>query len=165
MEKYLIVDTTFNVEDFEDWKIDLFCSEIVECTQTDLLRRYFQEKKQWVSDEKRTLNKDIDGIIIAFADKSFGNGQIIKAKKFGSNISNIIDMCGCDFGKFYGDRFNIKSTLHSWTGKHNCIYRIAKNEEQAKEIMDLAHCGELTYDYFKKHTRSLRKHIADIYGW
>ena len=165
MEKYLIVDTSFDPQDFENWKIDLFCSEIVECTEDELMARYFQDKENWVWDERANLNKNIDGIIIGFADLGFWNGRTTGAKNFGSNISNIIDMCSCDSGKIYADRYNIKSTLYHHDGQHYCVYRIAKTEQQARKIMELAEQGILTYDYFKKHTCSLRKHVADIYGW
>lgn len=165
MEKLIIVDTSFDPNDFENWKIDLFCSEIVECTNDELIERYWREKAEWVQDEKRNLKKEIDGIIIAFADLGFWNGRTTGAKNFGSNISNIIDMCGCDCGKFYGDKYNIKSILYHHDGQHYCVYRIAKTKEQAQKIMDLAEQGKLTYDYFKTHTRSLKKYISKIYGW
>ena len=165
MERYLIVSTIFDPTDYENWKIDLFCSEIVECTEDELVERYWREKEEWVYDEKANLNKNIDGIIIGFADLGFWNGRTTGAKNFGSNISNIINMCGCDNGKFYADRYNIKSNLCHHDGTHYCTYRIAKNEKQANKIMELAEQGILTYDYFKKHTRSLREYVADIYGW
>lgn len=164
----VIVNTYFEPNDFEIWKkhyIDYCIEEEIEYNENDLIERYYEDVSLWVDDEKTNLNKTIDGVIIAFADLGLWNGRRDGARKFTDKINSIVDSCGCDYFKLYCDRYNVRGTMSHHDGTHYLLYRIAPTYEIAEQIMDMASRGELTEDYFKRKTKSLRKHIADIYIW
>ncbi len=71
----------------------------------------------------------------------------------------------CDDGKFYCDRYNVKSVLYHHDGRHYVTYRIAKDEDTVERIMERAEAGELTLEYFNRHTKTLRPYVAKVYGW
>lgn len=171
-KEYIIVDTYFPDDNtFERWKNDYidFQTEMDEEFEvpddTDLYEEYYRDIEMWIDDEKMNLNKEIDGIIVAFADLGFWNGRTKGAKLFTDNINSIIDNCNCDYFKIYVDRYNVKGQMSHHDGTHYLTYRVAPNYETAEEIMELANMGQLTEEYFNKKTKSLRKHIANIFGW
>ena len=169
----IIVDTYFPDDDvFNDWKENYIQNmkddnEDYEAPDdTDLYEKYYEDVEMWIGDEKMNLNKEINGIIMAFANLGFWNGRKSGAKQFTDNINSIIwaDQ-SCDYFKIYADRYNIKGQMSHHDGTHYLLYRIAPNYEIAEEIMNRADRGELTEEYFKRKTKSLRKYVANIYGW
>lgn len=172
-KEYIIVDTYFPDDNtFQRWKEDYIenqkdCNEdYEEEDDTDLYERYYEDVETWIGDEKMNLNKVIDGIIIAFANLGFWNGRTKGAKLFTDNIKSIIwAEQSCDYFKIYGDRYNIKGKMSHHDGTHYLTYRVAPDHETAEKIMELANMGQLTEEYFNRKTKSLRKHIANIYGW
>ena len=126
---------------------------------------YYDNLNMWLDDEKMNLDKELDGVIIASADLGFWNGRRYGAKKFGTNLKNILDYCGCDYAKFYCDSHNVKGELIHHDGTHYLEYSLAPNNEVAEKILNLAAEGALTEEYVRRHTKSLRKYVADIFGW
>lgn len=168
-----IIDTYFpSNEVFESWKNDYidFKKEDDENYEiendSELIERYYENIEMQIEDEKINLNKYVDGVIIAFANLGFWNGRRNGAKMFNDNINSIIwSENSCEYFKLYADRYNVKGKMSHHDGTHYLTYRVAPSYEDAERILDKAHRGELTEDYFKRKTKSLRKHIAKIYGW
>lgn len=168
----VIIDTYFpNNETFEMWKKDYIDNltadgeDYEEIDDTYLYEKYFDDVNYWVEDEIANLNEEIDGVIVAFADLGLWNGRKKGARRFDSNINSIINDCGCDYIKLYADRYNILGKMSHHDGTHYLTYRIAPTHEIAEEIINRASMGQLTEEYFKRKTKSLRKHVAEIYGW
>lgn len=153
-------------DNFSDWKEDYLneYEHAKDYSDEDFWVRYNEDLTMWADDEKMNLDKELDGVIIAFADLGFWNGRTVGAKKFTSNLNSIIDVCDCDYIKLYCDRYNVKSNLMHHDGTHYLTYRLAPHNK-VNEIMERAKRGILTLEYFNKHTKSLRKTVAEIYGW
>lgn len=169
----IIVDTRFNADNFNEWKNDLLLSQEDngifynedEEDERDLIETYCKDLQFWAQDEKENLNKEIDGVIVAFADLGFWNGRRIGGKIFNNNISSIVDYCNCDDLKLYCDRYNVKGDLFHHDGTHHLTYRVAKRYDITNDFMQRAESGILTYEYFMKHTKSLLPYVKKIYGW
>lgn len=163
---YTILDTRFDNENFEAWKSDyLYDNEDNNYTEEELLNIYSEELFLQTEDEKCNLNKTVDGIIVAFADLGLWNGRFTGAKLFTGNINSILDLCGCDNGYFYSDRYNVKASLFHHDGTNYITYRVAKDRETAERILWLAESGKLTWEYFHRNTKSLTPMVSEIYGW
>ena len=154
--------------DFEEWKKDYidFCNDIEqEYSEDSLYEKYIDDLNDMYWDEQMNLNKELNGIVVAFANLGFWNGRRDGAKVFNSNLNSILDGCNCDYINVYADRYNVRSELSHHDGTHYLLYRLAPNMEIAERILEKASMGELTEDYFKRNTKSIRNDVANIYGW
>lgn len=167
----LIYDNCPSNTDFEDWKKDYLerCDDLeMPCDENDedsLFNKYCEELNDLYWDEETNLNKELNGIIVAFANLGFWNGRRDGAKIFSDNLNSILDVCGCDYIKVYADRYNVRSVLSHHDGTHYLLFRLAPNKEIAELLEYKASMGELTEDYFKRKTKSIRKDVAEVYGW
>lgn len=110
-----------------------------------------------ISETKAWLHQKTDYPILGFADLGFWNGRTKGCAEYGDNLADIIDLRHCDRGIFYYDRYNVKADLIHHDGTHHLTFRMAKNDNVANKIMELAERGKLTYEYFMKNTISLFK--------
>lgn len=168
----VIVDTYFpDKETFETWKrdyIDNLTADGEDYEETDdtyLYEKYFEDVEMWVDDERVNLDKEIDGVIFAFANIGTWRGRFKGGKILSNNINSIISSFGCEYIKLYADRYNVRGQMSHHDGTNYVIFRIAPTHEIAEKMEYMASMGTLTEEYFKKHTKSLRKHVAEIYGW
>lgn len=142
-------------------------------SQRELLddEEYSVSDRQWaevvdgyLSDERMNLNKQVDGIIVAFADIGLWNGRRQGYKILGSTINDIFRISEDD-NEWYGDGFNIRGRLTHHDGTHRVLYRVAKDRDDAERIADQIYNHEIDEAGFRKRTRSLYPYVADIYGW
>ena len=165
MKEFNILDTAFNEEDYNYWKEDFTSEHGNGFCEDELLDLYWDMINVSIQDERANLNKNVDGIIVAFVDLGRWNGRFTGCKVFSGKISSIINLCGCDDGRFYADRYNVKSELLHHDGANYLTYRIAKDEDVAERIANLARNGSLTWDYFRRNTKSLTPAVSEVYGW
>lgn len=124
----------------------------------------FDNEGYGLDDERGNLDKELDGCIVAFCDLGFWNGRKQGSHVYGSNLNTIFDVLQ-DSNYFYCDRYNVRSQLTHHDGTHFCLYRIAPTREAAQNICEKVAFGGMTEKQFRKATRSLRKYVADVYGW
>ena len=117
-----------------------------------------------LEDERRNLDIELDGCVVAFCNLGFWNGRKQGSRVFGSNVNSIFDVLQ-DSNRFYCDSYNVRSQLVHHDGTHYCLYRVAPSREDAEKICDKVAFGGMTEKQFRKATRSLRKYVADVYGW
>ena len=130
-QRYLLDDDDYKVSDAE-W---------TEVTNDNL------------TDERMNLDKQIEGVVIAFADLGLWNGRRQGYKILGHNINGI----------FNG--FNIRGSLSHHDGTHYVLYRVAKDIDEAERIGEMIYNREIDEAGFRKKTRSLYPYVAEIYGW
>lgn len=127
---------------------------------------YGWECENWLSDELCNLDKEVNGYIVAFADLGFWYGRRNGAKLIGTNVKDILSSSyGCDNATFYCDPYNVKFDGSHHDGSHYIMFRIAKNYEAAKKLVNRIAYKGMTEEQFRKATKSLRKYVASIYGW
>ena len=125
---------------------------------------FYSHLSSILSDERSNLDKIIDGVIIAFADIETWRGHFQGYKILGSNIASIFKL-GADVNEWYGDGYNIRSTHTHHDGTNHVILRVAKTMKSAERIAQQIYNNEIDEKQFRKKTRSLYPHIAQIYGW
>lgn len=84
-------------EIYEDEDFELTDERWAECVQN------------WLGDERANLNKEIDGVIIAYANLGFWNGRNQGFRILGSNINEIFSICE-DHNEWFGDGYNIRGS-------------------------------------------------------
>ena len=118
----------------------------------------------WLSDERLNLDREVDGVIIAFADLGLWRGRRQGYQILGGNVADILHSPNFDV-EWYGDGYNIRSRMEHHDGTNHVIYRVAKNREAAERIAEKIYNLEIDEKGFRKLTRSLYPYVADIYGW
>ena len=118
----------------------------------------------WLSDERLNLNKEVDGVIIAFGDLGLWRGRRLGYKILGSNVADIL-RSSCFDVEWYGDGYNIRSRMAHHDGTNYVLYRVAKSQEDAERIADKIYNLEIDEKGFRKLTHSLYPYVADVYGW
>ena len=118
----------------------------------------------WLSDERLNLDREVDGVIIAFADLGLWRGRRQGYQILGGNVADILHSPNFDV-EWYGDGYNIRSRMEHHDGTNHVLYRVAKNREDAERIAEKIYNLEIDEKGFRKLTRSLYPYVADIYGW
>ena len=125
---------------------------------------WYERATSQLSDEKMNLDKDIDGVIIAFAKVGRWNGTFAGSKVLGNNVSDIFDI-NEDHNEWFGDGENIRAELAHHDGTHRVLFRIAEDEETAEELSERIYNNELDETEFIELTESLYPAVAEVYGW
>lgn len=118
----------------------------------------------WRDDEKTNLDKDTDGVIIAFADLGFWNSRRQGYKIIGDNVSDIFRVHE-DENTYFADGYNVRANLAHHDGTHYILYRVAKDMETAERICNKIYTGQMDEKGFRRATKSLYPYVADVYGW
>lgn len=126
--------------------------------------RYLEDCDLYLEDERCNLDKEVDGVIVAFADLGLWNGRTAGARIEGTNVKDILHS-NCDYLDWYCDRYNVRCSASHHDGTNYYLYRVAKDMEQARRLVNKIAYEGMTEDEFRKATRSLRPYVAKEYGW
>lgn len=118
----------------------------------------------WYGDERMNLNKEVDGVIVAFAVLGLWNGSPNGAKVCGTNVNSIMSS-GEDYNKWYCDRYNVRSEQTHHDGTNKIWYRVAKDKKAAERLVNKIAYKGMTLQQFYRATKSLRPYVANIFGW
>lgn len=117
----------------------------------------------WLNDERLNLDKEVNGVIIAFADLGLWHGRRQGYKIIGNNIADIL-RSSYD-AEWFGDTYNIRGVEYHHDGTNHILYRVAKDMGTVQRITEKIHDGTINEAQFRRMTRSLHPYVADIYGW
>ena len=146
-----------------------------------------------LGDERQNLNKDVNGVIIAFGDLGLWNGRKQGYQILGDNIAGILQSTQYD-AEWYGDGYDIRGRMSHHDGTNYVLYRVAENRDDAEQIAAKIYNYEIDengfrssaasdvykrqeqiaakiYNYeidengFRQVTRSLHPYVAAVYGW
>lgn len=123
-----------------------------------------EEVNSWLDDERANLDKQVDGVIVAFGDLGLWNGRRQGYQILGSNVADILH-CSCEDAEWYGDSYNIRGRMTHHDGTNYVLYRVAKDRDEAERIADKIYNYEIDERGFRKLTRSLYPYVAEVYGW
>jgi hypothetical protein len=126
--------------------------------------RYAEDCDNNLDDERVNLNVKVDGIIVAFAELGLWDGEHQGGAVIGDNVNRILHS-DCDYLDWYCDRYNVRCRASHHDGTNYYLYRVAKDREQAKRLVDAIAYDGMTEEQFRKATRSLRPYVAKVYGW
>lgn len=126
--------------------------------------RYHADCDSWLDDERGNLNKEVNGVIIAFVSLGLWDGRHQGAGIIGTNVKDILHS-ECDYLDWYCDRYNVRCRASHHDGTNYYLYRVAKDREQAERLVDAIAYKGMTEEEFRKSTKSLRPYVAKVYGW
>jgi hypothetical protein len=126
--------------------------------------RYYADCDQYLDDERANLDVEVNGVIVAFGVLGLWDGNHNAACTFGNKVKNILKS-ECDYLDWYCDRYNVRCRASHHDGTNYYLYRVAKDREQAKRLVDAIAYEGMTEEEFRKATRSLRPYVAKVYGW
>lgn len=86
-----------------------------------------------LGDERQNLNKDVNGVIIAFGDLGLWNGRKQGYQILGDNIAGILQSTQYD-AEWYGDGYDIRGRMSHHDGTNYVLYRVAENRDDAEHI-------------------------------
>ena len=148
------------VEDFKD-----SCeANGIDENEKDLYEWVDECLSDYLDDERVNLNKEVDGVIVCFADLGLWDGHHQGARIFGTNVKNIL-YSDCDYTSWYCDRWNVHCTAAHHDGRNHYLYRVAKDMDTAKRLAEKIAYEGMTEQQFMKATKSLRPYVARVYGW
>lgn len=147
-------------EDYENSQRDILDDDDYEVSDAE----WADVVNDFLSDERMNLDKQIDGIVIAFADLGLWDGRRQGYKILGHNINGIFNVSEDD-NEWYGDGFNIHGSFTHHDGTHYVLYRVTKNMDEAERIGEMIYNRKIDEAGFRKKTRSLYPYVAKIYGW
>ncbi len=81
-----------------------------------------------LGDERQNLNKDVNGVIIAFGDLGLWNGRKQGYQILGDNIAGILQSTQYD-AEWYGDGYDIRGRMSHHDGTNYVLYRVAENRD------------------------------------
>lgn len=167
----LIFSTDLDLDEFKKMEFESFegddeLTEMLEgLDETQWYERLSDYLYNWLGDERMNLDKHMDKKLIAIADLGFWNGRKIGVKVLKDNLNSIFDVLnGYDAVEFYADRYNIHASLSHHDGTHYITFRCVDAKDIDK-LEDKALDGSLTYEYAMRKTKSIVKHVNEIYGW
>ena len=126
--------------------------------------RYYADCDQYLYDERANLDVEVDGWIVAFGVLGLWDGNHNAGCTFGNKVKNILKS-ECEYIDWYCDRYNVRCRASHHDGTNHYLYRVAKDREQAKRLVDAIAYEGMTEEEFRKSTKSLRPYVAKVYGW
>jgi hypothetical protein len=149
-------------DEYDEWEKSLL--EDGEDAEDLTYERYYDDCEVWLDDERCNLNKEVDGYIVAFASLGLWNGRVNGAKMVGTKVRNIL-YSNDDCVTWYCDRYNVRCESIHHDGTNHILYRVAKDEDKARELVEKIAYEGMTEEQFMKATKSLRPYVAKVYGW
>ena len=123
----------------------------------------------YLDDEKANLDMELPNPIICIADLGLWNSRYIGYKLIEScNIADCLYESGCDYYKWYVDRYNdlcFSGAHHDGTNRY--LYRELRDlsDKQMDNFLEKLNTGNLTRRDIRRYTTRLGDHINKVYGW
>lgn len=162
MVKHIIfnTDALFDEDAYNEWK-----KEAEEYGDFYNEGDWYDEVWSWLDDERANLNKELDGVVVGYANLGLWDGNHIGAKILGHNVNSFLNPIHSDYPEFYSDGYNIRSTLPHHDGVNTVLYRIAKDRETAEKLVERIAYDRISEKQFCRVTKSLNPYVSEIYGW
>ena len=147
-----------------------FLSEVnpeIEQTEENITDEIYFRIDQSFEDEKLNLSKDLDGRILAIANMGLWNGRRAGYKVLGTNLSEVLtSSIGCDEKKVYYDGYNVCALGYHHDGYNTVEFREIREDRDIDKLLNKIYMNEpITNREINYYTKSLRKHIKQIYGF
>lgn len=161
-DNYYCYITLYSNNNYDEWKaIQMQEGEDEEALTYE---RYYDDCDLNLDNERDLLYEEVDGCIVAYADLGLWDGRHKGAKVVGRLINRILSSSD-DENEWFCDFYNVRGTGSHHDGTNHYLYRVAKDEETARKIVDKIAYGDMDEKGFRKATRSLRPYIQKIYGF
>ena len=134
---------------------------------TDVTDTIYEEIDTWFEDERSNLFKDLDGRILAIANMGLWNGRKAGYKILGTNLNEVLSCeIGCDEKKVYYDGYNVCALGYHHDGYNTVEFREIREDRDIDKLLNKIYMNEpVTRKEINYYTKSLRKHVKQIYGF
>ena len=159
--------------EYKSWLMD--CQDMTEeeaevQKEEDSFYTWEQEEESfWFDAERDNLDIELDDNILAIADLGLWNGRRSGYKELRRNVNQILQSFGCDYIKVYTEGREVKHIGVHHDGTNKVWFRTWKagTSEVAKDrVKEAIYNGVSNAEKLvRKHTRSIYKDIAKVYGW
>ena len=118
-------------------------------------------------DERRNLDKNLDGRIVVIADLGLWDGRHWGYKTIGWNLGSVLAVAqGDDFRLYYdSETDDVKMDDHHHDGTNHYTFRETRKGKDIEPLLDLIYAGKQTDEDIAKYTKPLGKYVRKIYGW
>ena len=131
-----------------------------------LFERMLEDINMFYDDERLNLSKKVSGRILAFGTVGLWDRRPQGYKLLGHNINEILSCCECDDMRVYVDAYNVYGDFAHHDGTHHMQFREVREDRDIDVLLDKIYNGEeISRSTLNYYTKSLRKPIAEIYGW
>lgn len=116
--------------------------------------------------ERCNLDICLENPILVIANLGLWNGRATGYQVINSgNIKDIL-YSNADYIKWYSDGHNIKCVAHHHDGTNYYEYREIKNMNTIDKLLDMLYNNITpTRRQINHYTRSIEKHVRNVYGW
>lgn len=125
----------------------------------------------YLEDERVNLNIQLPQEILVIADLGlwYGNRSGYREIKSGNIRDCLYSERSIEYAEWYVDQYgNLRGTGIHHDGTNHYLYRVWKDEvteAQRDNLKDKIYNGTATSRDLTRHTRSIGKEIAKVYGW
>lgn len=162
-ERIIWQNIDIDIKDYEEFLQEVY-PDITD--DYDKLSLCLDLNNDYLDDERINLDIQLSNPIIVIADLGLWNGRRSGCSIIDSgNINDILYSNDCDYCKWYADRYNIRFTGHHHDGTNYYMYREVKDMDKIDILTDKLYNGTATQADVTRYTRSIRKHVARVYGW
>ena len=120
---------------------------------------------QGIEDERMNLDKEVNGVIVAFADLGLWDGHHNGIKIVGTNVSDILTDFGGDMNTWFADRYNVRCVSRHHDGTNQILFRYVDDMDKARRLERRFMTEDMTEDKFVRATKTLVHHVNAVYGW
>ena len=118
-----------------------------------------------LGDERQNLNKDVNGVIIAFGDLGLWNGRKQGYQILGDNIAGILQSTQYD-AEWYGDGYDIRGRMSHHDGTNYVCTVSLKIVTTQNGLPQKSTTMKLTRMVFRpSYTFPSTPYVAAVYGW
>lgn len=160
-----------NEEVAKDYILDNKIADSEENITDDLINQAMESLSNWEYEDfaleiemfERQLNKDY----LVIADLGLWNGRKQGYRETNSLLDAVFSG-NCDYYEVGVDTYNLVVTAIHHDGRNYYTIKEWKDgvtDEQKELLLDKLYCGNATKKDIARHTNSIRKTIANRYGW
>lgn len=134
-------------------------------TEEDLYNWKYELEEMYFNDECENLNKELDGRVIAIANLGLWNGRVSGYKICEYNLNEILKVGNEDITELYQDSYDIYKTSIHHDGRNSIMFREVREDRNIEILLEDIYNGkEITRRRLNYYTKSLNKHVNEIYG-
>ena len=157
-----IWSSTANVDDYRDFLIEEHPDVVDEHEKQQLVDELNQT---YLDDELENLKRPLDNDILVIANLGLWNGRRTGYRYLGRDLTDIFEAHN-DETRYYVDRYNVRATGAHHDGVNHYTFReLRPDVERDNPLVAAIAAGRpITSQFINRYTRSLRPHVAAVYG-
>lgn len=120
-----------------------------------------------LEDERRNLDKELEGRILVIASLGLWNGRKQGYKTLGNNLNEIVDYFDCTEMKIYVEDGKVLGRGVHHDGTNHYEFREIREDRNIHNLLRKIYNADedITRSQLNYYTKSLAPYVKNIYGW